>query len=174
MIAWQGWHPEPIGHVSTEGGPLLLGDRASLVRWTGSEGDDYERLTTAFAASEPPAVEIHDDEIEALAWSVPTGTTDVWRVWPTSILLTRSWLGDSDGDSLRLAAAPFAPDAPALGRVRITSGWLGVMWAAETGSDPSVGHSALSVALEAGDYECLSDEVRIPGASAMRCLILQV
>lgn len=34
---------DELGHVSTEGGPLLLIDRDAVGNWSGIDGDDYDR-----------------------------------------------------------------------------------------------------------------------------------
>jgi hypothetical protein len=154
-----------------------------VARWTGVDGHDYERLSAEFDAGEPPAVEVGDGASALLAWSVPTGTTEVWRVGPSSILLTRSWFDEVNGDARQFAVHPMGDDTR-LGRLTISSGWFVVMWAAEAGADMaafeprdalkidlSVGGSALVVELADGEYECWTDRLEIGESFSLRCLI---
>lgn len=176
---------EFIGHVSTEGGPLLIADRTTLSGWTGVEGGDYERLCDALVASEPRALAVGLAGSAALAWNVPTGTAEAWRTSPSSVLLTRPWV-DQEEDARRLAQPPMNGGEP-LGRVSIPSGWLVVLWAPEPGSDVlaveprdglslelSVGCAALVIEMPPGEYECHGDEVDIGTASAWRCHLTPV
>ena len=52
---------------------------------------------------------------------------------PGSALLARTWV-DEDDDVARLAEPPM-DNGESLGTVRITSGWLVVLWAPEPGRD---------------------------------------
>ena len=175
--------PEPLGHVSTEGGPLVIGDRLDIGAWTGITGNAYEWLCGELIPALPRAIQIRAPRPEAVAWNVPTGTTFVWRLSYDAILLTRTWVVEQDDDLSLVASVPIVMSEH-LGRFHVRSGWLAVMWAAEGGFDLllvepedglaldlSVGHAALVASLPPGDYECWGDEVEAGQTFAMRCLI---
>ena len=175
-------HPTLLGDVSTEGGPLLLADRAALADWSGVDGDDYGRLCDALLVAQPRALSVDLSGSAALAWNVPTGTAEVWRIDPRSVLLARTWV-DEEEDIARLAKPPM-DHGESLATIRITSGWLVVLWATEPGAgvleveprdglsvDLSVGGAALVIQLPPGDYECRGDEIEVGTASAWRCLV---
>lgn len=177
--------PTLLGNVSTEGGPLLLADRAALANWSGVEGDDYDRLCDALLISQPRALSVDLAGAAALAWNVPTGTADVWRTGPASVLLARAWVNEDE--ELAQLAEPPMDSSELLGTVSIPSGWLVVLWATEPGNgvlavepqdglsvDLSVGGAALVIQVPPGDYECRGDEVEVGNASAIRCLITPV
>jgi len=172
-----------VGDVSTEGGPLLLADWSAVGGWTGTDGDDYDRLCRRFDDGEPDAIQVDEPGVRALAWDVPTGTTEVWRVGPNSIALCRVWLEQTAQDGRELAGLPFS-QTTRLGSLSVVSGWLAVFWATATGDDvvsksPTdgqeldlvVGGDGLIVSLEPGDYECVADEVAASSGSARRCLV---
>lgn len=172
-----------IGTVSTEGGPLLLADRSAFGGWTGTDGDDYDRLCRRFEIGEPDAIQLDDPRVQALAWFVPTGTTEVWRVGPNSIVLCRAWLEPTVHDGHEMASLPFS-QTTRLGSLSILSGWFAVFWATATGAevvsrspkdgqrlDMAVGGDGLIVALDPGDYECWADEVAVSSGSARRCFV---
>ena len=172
-----------VGTVSTEGGPLLLADRSAVGGWTGTEGNDYDRLCRRFDDGEPDAIQVDELGVQALAWNVPTGTTEVWRVGPNSIALCRVWLDQTVQHGRELAGLPFS-QTTRLGSLSVLSGWFAVFWATATGDDlvsksPAdgqrldlvVGTDGLILALRPGNYECVADEVAASSGSARRCLV---
>ncbi len=120
-----------------------------------------------------------------LIWDMPTGIADVWRLAPRSILLTYSDLARFDDAALEsLATLPQAYPSR-LGSIRITTGWLVVMWAADSGSeigdvepapaqpfDLSVGHSAIVIDVPPGLYGLYSDEVGGDAGQARRAFVM--
>lgn len=176
------FEPRLLGHVSTEGGPLLIADRTAIASWAGVDTDDYDQLARALDVSEPRALAVTRGGLLGLAWNVPTGTTQIWRTGPSSLLLTRSWVDDVK-DLPDLANLPME-NGEALGAVSIRSGWLVVVWAAEScesvlavepkdglSLDLSVGGAGLVIRMATGEYECRGDEVDIGTAGALRCHI---
>jgi len=177
-----------VGYLSTEGGPLLLVDRAGVGEWSGIDGGDYERACKLLDA-QPAGVEIEVGQYRALLWGMPTGTTEIWRISAETLLLSRPWLAPEDSglrsaSATRLAALPLSKPQR-LGQLAIASGWLAILWATDPGTeivaipptdgatfDLSVGDSAIVVALPVGTYRCLQDEVRDNRAVSVRCWIL--
>ena len=176
-----------LGYISTEGGPLLIADRLVALNWRGASGDgaDYERACKQLEINTDRAgAEIRIAGAVAVVWNMPTGTADVWRRSPSSLSLTRSWLG-SDRDR-RAVLAELPPNNPVgLGTFRLESGWLVVVWAAENGEeiahvepapsralDLSVGHAGIVVEFPNGTYVCYHDEVAAGADTARRCVIV--
>ncbi|HET9782698.1 MAG TPA: hypothetical protein VFR33_13070 [Candidatus Dormibacteraeota bacterium] len=177
---------ELLGHVSSEGGPLLIIDFSAARNWTGVFGDkqDYQRLCDRLEAS----VENHGASVEvggqsAVAWDMPTGTADIWRRSEGSVVLCRVWQPVAVDRSEYFAALPQRSDAKRLGKVAITGGWLVILWAAESGAeintepkngkalDLSVGGAGLVAAMPRGDYVCYHDEIVEGQQSAQRCFV---
>jgi hypothetical protein len=180
---------ERLGYISTEGGPLLIGDRQVALNWKGASGDgaDYQRACKQLESNPGIAgAEIHIAGSVAIVWDMPTGTADVWRRTPSSLSLTRSWL-DSDNDR-GAVLAELPPDNPVrLGTFRLESGWLVVVWAVENGEDIdhvepasaraldlSVGHAGILVDFPNGTYVCYHDEIADGADTARRCVIVPV
>ena len=179
-----------LGHVSTEGGPLLLIDLAGVGEWSGVEGDDYGRACKLLDELENGG-EISIGRQRGLLWEMPTGTAEIWRQSPDIHLLSRPWLDpksnrSEDAQARRLAQLPRSKSL-LLGRLGIQSGWLAILWAPENGYDIlkvapadglalhlSVGNSAAIIRLPAGEYTCFQDEVEDNGPSSRRCWILPV
>jgi hypothetical protein len=177
---------QSVGLVSTEGGPLLIVDFNAASGWSGVEGDDYERIVELLVAREEPAgLEIEIAGEPALIWQMPTGTADVWRRPDGSIVLCRPWLDPGSNNREVLAGLP--PNNPIeVGRVRIKSGWVAIVWATEAGSDVaqvtprdglaldlSVGNAGVIAGLPRGEYDCYHDSVETGSESALRCFIVE-
>jgi hypothetical protein len=178
---------DELGYVSTEGGPLLLIDRDAVSSWFGIEGDDYDRACRILDQREVGG-EIPVGEHRGLLWGVPTGTTEIWRITPDSLVLSRNWLDpeavrSEQEQSRRLVDLPQSHQSD-LGRLAVRSGWVVILWATENGSDIvkldpadglaldlSVGNAGIIVSLPAGEYLCSGDEVQDYGPSALRCWV---
>ena len=174
---------ENIGYVSTEGGPLLIVDFKSAPGWTGIEGD-YQRVTDRLNAGKNNyGIQVEIGGKPAVIWEMPTGTADVWRDSEDSLILCRPWL-DLNSDSDEVLASLPPKDPTRIGRVRIYSGWVVVVWATETGEDIaanlpaegrqldlSVGSAGVIARLGPGEYDCCSDRVALGSESAVRCFI---
>src|SRR5215831_14567820 len=85
-----------VGHVSGEGGPLLLVDWKTALGWRGVEdgGRDYERACALF--NEKPLVEGLVIEVgggSGLVWNMEGGgTADVFRRGSEYAVISRTWL----------------------------------------------------------------------------------
>ena len=134
--------------------------------------------------SEPLGLRV-DGELEAVAWNIPTGTTDVWRLGPAFVLLVREWV-DPDADVAPMIDGLLA-QSQLLGTFSVTSGWVVVLWSPEPGRailavEPedgltlslSVGDAALLIQIPPGEYECRADSIVLGDRSARRCLISPV
>jgi hypothetical protein len=169
--------------VSTEGGPLLIADRAALAHWSGDEGGDYERLLGSLLVTQPRMLPLTSMGPQASLGTSPRGRPKSGGSSRTEVLLTRSWV-DQDEDLLRLAQPPMRR-TESMGTIDVASGLLVMLWAPEPGADVldvepgdglsldlSVGGAGLVVQIPPGRYACLGDEVDIGSAFAWRCLIV--
>jgi len=176
-----------IGHVSTEGGPLLVADRDDVLGWSGATGpnDDYgracellDRVPNGAGGTMPLGAGT------GLVWDMPTGTADVWRRGADTIVISRPWVDDDENVASYLAALPPKDPIP-LGELSVRSGWIVVLWAAASGKDIarvppangrslglSVGDDALMASLAVGRYHCYHDEVADGRGSARRCWLV--
>jgi hypothetical protein len=176
-----------LGHVSTEGGPLLIADLHVAANWAGAEGAarDYERAREALEAGPAvPGVQVDVAGATAVIWDMPTGTADVWRHTPDILVVTRSFLELEDSRASLLASRQ-TENPILLGDFHVSSGWAVIMWAAVSGEeiddldvadglalDLSVGHSGIIAALPPGDYRSYHDDVAYGSETAQRCLIV--
>ena len=180
-----------VGHVSGEGGPLLLADAHLLVGWRGTEegGADYARAASLFDEQdpEPDGVEIPLGAGHGVLWEMHgAGTTDVFRE-DDDVYLVRSWLDDESALPDLAEAEPF--EQTRLGAIDVRSGALAILWAAESAIclDPeSVAHggrpgfatsidgAALILRVPPGRYAFFHDEVELPGGFARRCRVTRV
>lgn len=127
-----------LGFVSTEGGPLLIADRALIGQWSGADGPDYDRacdlLEAELEASEQARgllVEIAIGEGTAALWDIAPGTVAVHRTARNVAMVEQGAPGSAT------EAWP-APDEPGVGpqvQLEVTSGFVVVLWAPESGAD---------------------------------------
>src|SRR3990172_2493799 len=126
---------EFVGSVSTEGGPIIVGDADLLVTWHGAlgPGDDYGRLVERIPDDpRPNGIAVELGGASAFAWTIPTGSVEVWRqagrvtlhfpLYPISTPTLTQRLG--------LLNRP-GTQSQWLGRVGVRRGWVGIIWAAE-------------------------------------------
>ena len=132
-----------LGHVDTEGGPLLLCDLNLAQDWHGVEhgGADYARAC-AYLDAHPDAEggELPVGNGNALLWEMAgAGTAFVFRSAENELLIVRAWLLDvsaSDEAILELATAP-AKVAAEIGELRIESEGIIILWATDDGCEVS-------------------------------------
>jgi hypothetical protein len=177
-----------LGHVSTEGGPLLIADREGALSWKGVFGegnDDYQRVCDRLNVHRnAPGFEIDLRGQAAIVWDMPIGTAEIWRVAGESLVISRSWLELGSSQARFLASLPAKNPIP-LGTLRLNTQWLVIVWATESGEeiakvtpsdgapmDLSVDNAGIVVALPPGGYTCYHDEVSHGSATARRCLIV--
>lgn len=154
--------------------------------WAGAFGDgnDYQRVCDLLNADPGvPGLEVEVGAQRGVIWDMPTGTADVWRRAADSIVVSRTWLEPGSNRAEFFASLP-ARSLMRFGELSVVSGWLVIVWAAESGVeigqvipadgrtfDLSVGNAGIVVALRPGAYMCYHDEVADGGETARRCLI---
>jgi hypothetical protein len=182
--------PEHVGYMSTEGGSVLLLSAAQASGWhgAGGTGADLERANQVAAEYGRPGTPLPIDDGVAIVWSVPTGTTSAWRLSTDVVVLTRSWLEESDSEEWpaverRLAAASLDSSAEHGPDLSIPSGWMLILWSPEDVSDVVIPHedgasldlsideSSLVVRLDPGTYSSRWDFAHVGANSASRCML---
>ena len=149
---------EPLPHVSSEGGPVLLADFESLRSWRGAFHDsgDYERACETLGAD--TVAELKIGSHHAVVWDIGgPGTADIVIVSPEHISIVRIWPDGSWTDQecaqavISAATERFGSDE--LAQIVIHSGYLLALWAPEdmsAGGSP-VGESGVPEDLSIGD-----------------------
>lgn len=176
-----------LGHVSTEGGPLLLVDFKVAPNWRGVSGDgnDYRRVIALLdTAREAHGLQITIGDHAAVVWEMATGTADVWRRRDGSLVICRPWLDEDDEHAEHFASLPISSPTR-IGTFQISSGSLLILWAPEDGRDLlgtvpvdggaldlSVGHAGITVRLAPGVYVCYHDAVVDHSEHAVRCHVV--
>jgi hypothetical protein len=142
--------------VATEGGPLLIGDLTNISAWRGV--DDYAAALDTLDDGKPGR-SVPVGEGVAVLWDIPTGVATVARHSRVRVLLEAP---------MRAGRRPSVSD---FGVIDVGSGWLGILWAAESGSDLAtadpedegqptlaVGGSSLIVQVQPGQYSTTCHE----------------
>jgi hypothetical protein len=106
-----------IGSFSTEGGPVLVGDWRVVRTWSGIESGDYDRLLDILRPGDPVRL-IGMADAPIAAWQVGTGSMKAYRT-------------DAGIDLVTYGGVHFRVEIEADWLLRLTSGWLVAMWAAE-------------------------------------------
>lgn len=178
-----------IGHVSGEGGPLLLADATVARLWRGARNgaNDYARACALFDGREPEpdAVSIALAGGAAILWELHgPGTADVFRD-DDELMLLRAWLDDEA--ALDALAEADGEDAREIGVLEVSSGSLALLWAPEDGrcfddevlrrggrpaADSTIEGAALVLKLPPGRYEVWHDVVALEGGVARRCRVV--
>ena len=170
-----------LGTVSTEGGPLLLADLEDLRLWGGTDTNDYSRANEVLdRQAVPPGAVLSLGANTALLWDMPTGTADVFRRSVCEIVIVRAWT--SDEDKVTYVASLPSEKAVVIGKLNVRSGFIGIVWATENGSDivkgsPADGQaigfaveqSGMIAAMPAGLYTLYHDEPDLSLARGRRC-----
>jgi hypothetical protein len=182
---------EEIGHVSGEGGPLLLVDRMTAISWRGVEagGKDYERACAVLEVRleiEGGAIEI--DHGVGLVWDMEGGgTAGVFRRARNYVVVARIWPKDpDDSEAFLTLAAAHSVDLCKIAELPIISGTLAILWAPEDGRafesiDPfglpmgemSMGGTGLTLELASGIYDCFHDSVVNAAGEVRRCHLIR-
>jgi hypothetical protein len=178
-----------VGHVSGEGGPLLVAD-ANLVRVWGGARDgsgDYARACALFDGHdpEPDAVSIDIGPGHGILWELHgPGSADVYRS-DDEIMLVRAWLDDEA--ALDALAEADGEQEQEIGELDVTSGAIALIWAPETGSvidddvirrggrppdELTVEGTVFVVRVPPGRYHVWHDWVELEGGVARRCRIV--
>ena len=179
-----------VGHVSGEGGPLLIADAALTLGWRGREegGADYRLVCALFdeRGEDLDGLPIDLGAGSGVLWELcGSGSADVFLPSDHEVLLVRAWLDDED--ALFDLAEATAEERAFLGHVTVITGAATILWASESGAcfenevrlgrpvgDTSIDAPALTLPLPRGTYGCFHDVVEVDGGVARRCFIERV
>ena len=134
-----------LPHVSSEGGPILLGDFDVLRKWS---GDTYDSACQLLEQSNPSQLPFGEGESVVWDFGGP-GTGDVVVVSESHISVVRIWPDASWTDEhttsviVASATARFSPAVMA--HLTIASGYLLALWAPEDASKFVSPHGAYGV-----------------------------
>lgn len=156
-----------LSHVSSEGGPVLIGDYEDMHHWNGGEFSLYQE---ACQVKEFGVKEIAFDGKKSLVWDFGgAGTAYLAKSEPRTTMLVRHWSDGElpDSEIVGLATNPSAQIATAT--LTVTSGIVLLLWAAEDArqlvppeagfGNPkglAIGDGGCFIALAPGRYEAVS------------------
>ena len=129
-----------LPHVSSEGGPILLGDFETLRTWRGASdsSDHYDTACKLLERSNPSLLAFGGAESVVWDFGGP-GTGDIVVVSESHISVVRVWPDDSWTDdhtaSVVIASATARLGTAVMAHVSITSGYLLALWAPEDASE---------------------------------------
>ena len=162
---------EPLGIVTSEGGPILIMDLRLAPNWSGIEDPATRPPPSEIDSAEPPhghLVSLRDGY--AFLWNVPAGAVEVRVHDEGEVVLTT---GPIDQPWTQLTSH---------GAIELPTGWLLVLWAAEPGAqidagnavdsqewDLSMSRTALTLTVPAGRYLVETDETTPGDAYTRRC-----
>jgi len=134
-----------LPHVSSEAGPILLGDFDVLRKW---RGDSYDAACQLLNQSNPSQLPFGNGESVIWDFGGP-GTGDIVVVSESHISVVRIWPDASWTDehttSVIVASATARFGAAVLAHITITSGYLLALWAPEDASKFCSPHGASGV-----------------------------
>lgn len=178
-----------INYVDSEGGPLLLVDADLGSFWKGIESEDYDRACKFFDSnphSEGGGISIgHSD---GLLWEMNgAGTAYVFSDDDNRVVIVRTWPNDIlRSDIPELMASELPDNLKKIGELKVASGFLLILWAAESGEcvnsgegiiegrpvgDFAIETSGAIIRLQPAQYECWHDEIVNEFGIARRCHI---
>ena len=176
--------------INAEGGPLLLMDAATAGKWRGVEAgsSDYQELCAILDDSpSAPGLFFNVGGSLCLAWEMSgAGTADVFRKENGVVRLVRAWLAKDTPEELQRLADAEDKDGTLVGELPITSGYLAVLWAPESGETifasgegevqevkgTSIDESAFLVNMPIKKYACVHDEVAVGDSQARRLSLI--
>ena len=129
----------PLPHVSSEGGPIILGDFEALRVWRGASDSSnyYETACQLLNQSNPSPLTLGGAESVVWDFGGP-GTGDIAIVSDSHVSVVRIWPGDSWTDdytaSVVVTSATSRFGTSILGHITIESGYLLALWAPEDAS----------------------------------------
>lgn len=157
-----------IGYISTEGGPVLIGDYEIITKWNGIMTDDYEKLIEA--NEEDFIYKIADKNV--VVWDPEGGACiSIHCNNKDDFTFIKSFIALKDNDKYIDA---IGQNEEVLGEVEIFSNTLLILYATESGAlleplkDNSIRrltgglafeNSVLSIPVSNGIYRCVSDLV---------------
>lgn len=177
---------ELVGYVTSEGGPILVGEVDVIRSWRGVDSNDYDRACERFDQDEAAeAIFLEVVGRPALLWEIGgAGAAYVFRRGNDTLVLVRPWLEDPDDEGMVkvLADRPWR-EGQETGELTVRENALIVLWAAENGDcvepedteadgrpsgEMSVDSAGLIVRVTPGRYGCRTDSVSVDGNSCRR------
>ena len=121
----------PLPTVSSEGGPILVGDYERIRKWKGVEdgGADYSLACSQVAASNVNAIDDH-----LLVWDFGGPGTGHVLFRDEAFTLIRTWADKEMNDAVVLQLSKDIAFQPTETRLFISSGIVVFLWAPENGS----------------------------------------
>ena len=127
-------------HVSSEGGPIILGDFEALRAWRGNSGSctDYDTACQFVRRANPSPIRIGD--VDCLVWDFGgAGTGDIIRVSDAHVSVVRIWPDatwtEPQTEAAIVSAATARYGTSPMARLTFTSGYLLALWATEDASE---------------------------------------
>ena len=163
-------HFKQVGYVSTEGGPLLVGDYKVLTKWNGCETEDYDTLLEDCMAPEDCIYNVEKQEI--VVWEPEGGAIiSIHKDDKNNLILIKSF---EDIRKNNKYVGCIGKDETIIGQIEISSEAILVIYATESGAllEPLIGDevtrltgglvfgdSALAIPIPNGTYHCVADFV---------------
>lgn len=156
-----------LPHVSSEGGPIILGDFQALRGWHGISNSSAHYKTACQLVERANPSPIAFGGVDSLVWEFGgPGTGDIVVVSDTHTSVVRGWPDtdwtETETESAVVAAATARFGATVVAHLTITSGYLLALWASEDASEfsePCGAHGVPDPGLSIGDGGAY---VRIP------------
>lgn len=176
--------------INSEGGPFLIADGEIAQMWRGCEerGTDWQRAFDRLM-QDPRlmAVEIEIGSEQGIIWDAfGAGTAFFFKKNEGHFILCRFWLyaGQNVESAVMECLSAGTEHSTPVGILRITTGTVAVLWAAESGAcieslvvpddnrptgEMATGSSAFIGEMPVGEYRCLCDAVDMDRWMFRRC-----
>lgn len=139
-----------LPHVSSEGGPIILGDFEALRAWRGisDSAADYENACQLVKSTNPSPIVVGG--VAALVWEFGgPGTGDIVVVSDTHISIVRIWpdasWAEAETESAVISSATARFGTAVTAHLTIASDYLLALWATENASEFSLPRGAKGV-----------------------------
>jgi len=121
---------KPLFHVSTEGGPLLIGDVNVVREWRGSDEEDYEDLCREMTELKRSALERGGEHGNALAWDMSwgAGCAYVFRLPDGVLRVVNASLEDEHEEDYSVHHVTTEGEAKRVATIDVPTGILGIIW----------------------------------------------
>ena len=129
-----------LPHVSSEGGPIILGDFAALRTWRGVSGSSnhYDTACQLVQSTNPSPITFGG--VESIVWDFGgAGTSDIVVVNDSHISVVRIWPDaswtETETETTIISSATARFGKSVIANLTISSGYLLALWATEDASE---------------------------------------
>jgi hypothetical protein len=181
-----------LGHISTEGGPLIISDFNAVDDWNGIEGHDYEQMCAIFDSDLTlEGFSVNFKSYLPIAWELEgSGIIQIYNS-NDEILLIKTWLSEKELDlnNTELLTKPISKNNINIGNLTVNTDFIFLFWATESlynvkidkrkeqgrpNGSFSMEDSVFFLKTSVKNYSCLHDVINENGLFARRLHLIPI